>query len=544
MIRQAGEVMERYRPDGLFMDIVGHGECVCPRCLASMQAAGLDPTDPADRAVHDRRVTMEYYRTFTEAVWSRDPDMHVFHNSGHIYRGERDRYRYFSHLEIESLPTGGWGYDHFPVAARYVHTLGMEYLGMTGKFHTTWGEFGGYKRPEALEYECALMAALGARCSIGDQLHPSGAIDEATYASIAPAYGRVKAMEPYLEGARSAADIAVLSSDAVNGTRGAGTHGTNRGDDGAVRMLLELRHMFDVIDGEADFSAYRLLVLPDDVVLDDRLAEKVRDYLAAGGALVLSGSSGMTGAATEFALPLALEYVGERRETGPDFLAVREGFVPGFPAPPVAMYGRSYFVKATGTGEVLATIHEPYFDRRWDHFCSHQHAPPRPEPSVERDAIVRDGRVVYFAHPIFSSYYTSGQPLYRDLVAGAIDLLIERPLVRTQLPAAARISLMRQSDPERLLLHLLYAQPQLRGRGHRTASGRTIDVEVIEDPFPLYRVRCAVAVDNRPDRVYHAATGRAIPFTFAGGYIEFELEKLHIHELVVIETGRAASISS
>ena len=30
-----------------------------------------------------------------------------------------------THLELESLPTGGWGYDHFPLSARYAQTLGM-----------------------------------------------------------------------------------------------------------------------------------------------------------------------------------------------------------------------------------------------------------------------------------------------------------------------------------------------------------------------------------------------------------------------------------
>ena len=47
--------------------------------------------------------------------------------SGHIYKGERERWSYFTHLELESLPTGGWGYDHFPVSARYANTLGLEY---------------------------------------------------------------------------------------------------------------------------------------------------------------------------------------------------------------------------------------------------------------------------------------------------------------------------------------------------------------------------------------------------------------------------------
>lgn len=65
------------------------------------------------------------------------PGLPVFHNSGHQRRGRRDLAHVNSHLELESLPTGGWGYDHFPLSARYAQTLGMEFLGMTGKFHTS-----------------------------------------------------------------------------------------------------------------------------------------------------------------------------------------------------------------------------------------------------------------------------------------------------------------------------------------------------------------------------------------------------------------------
>ena len=52
-----------------------------------------------------------------------------------IIKGRRDLATANTHLELESLPTGGWGYDHFPLSARYVQGLGMEFLGMTGKFH-------------------------------------------------------------------------------------------------------------------------------------------------------------------------------------------------------------------------------------------------------------------------------------------------------------------------------------------------------------------------------------------------------------------------
>jgi len=198
LIDMAAELIDLYDAEGFFMDILGSHECVCPKCLARMQSDGLDPLKSLDRQQNDRNVIMDFFRAFSSAVKDRKEECRVFFNSGHIYKGERDRYEYYSHLEIESLPTGGWGYDHFPISARYADTLGMDLLGMTGKFHGHWGEFGGFKRPAALEYECSHMVSLGTKCSIGDQLHPSGKLDPETYKTIGPAYERVRKLEPFL----------------------------------------------------------------------------------------------------------------------------------------------------------------------------------------------------------------------------------------------------------------------------------------------------------------------------------------------------------
>jgi len=34
-----------------------------------------------------------------------------------------------------------------------------------------------------------------------------------------------------------------------------------------------------------------------------------------------------------------------------------------------------------GRAKVLAGRRESYFNRTWEHFCSHQHTPPKTEPS-------------------------------------------------------------------------------------------------------------------------------------------------------------------
>jgi hypothetical protein len=540
LCRLAVEVVGRYEPDGVFMDILAPWECVCPRCLASMRESGLDPERKEDRLRNDRSIIMEYYRTLSAAVWAQDPDMRIFHNSGNIYRGERDRYRYFSHLEVESLPTGGWGYDHFPVTARYINTLGIEYLGMTGRFHTTWGEFGGYKRPIALEYECAAMVAFGARCSIGDQLHPSGEMDPATYDIIAPAYRRVERLEPFARGAVPVSEIAVLSAAAHASATGEGQFIIHdESDDGASRMLLELHEMFDVVDIDADFSRYRLLVLPDTVTLNDVLRGKIEGFLARGGRLILSGASGMTSDEDAFALPFGVEYDGKRSAYSPDYIEALPSLDRELPAAPFVVYERAYAVKAGRDSQALAGTRLPYFNRRWDHFSSHQHAPARLEPNAGYDAVIRQGNIIYFSHPVFRAYYRMGQPLLKYLFRGALDRLLPDRRLHVEMPTSGRISLMQQRSEGRLLLHLLFGQTQLRGAGtpaSAAASSPIHPMEIIEDVVPIFDVTCTLRLPERPRKVSLAYDGSECEFAFAGGVLTFKVPKVYVHELVVIET--------
>ena len=47
------------------------------------------------------------------------------------------------------------------------------------------------------------MLALNAKCSIGDQLHPTGRLDQATYDLVGPVYREIARKEPWCRGARA-----------------------------------------------------------------------------------------------------------------------------------------------------------------------------------------------------------------------------------------------------------------------------------------------------------------------------------------------------
>jgi hypothetical protein len=424
----------------------------------------------------------------------------------------------YSHLELESLPSGGWGYMHFPLTMAFARNLGVESLGMTGKFLKSWGDFNSLKNPAALEYECFTMLAEGARCSVGDQLHPTGELDAATYELIGGVYAQVEAKEPWCAGAESIAEIAILTPEAI----GRNDARVDSAAAGALRMLHEGHYLGDVVDGESDWSRYALLLMPDKLRLDAALRDKTRAYLAGGGALILSHESGLATDSDAYALEeFGVEACGPA-EYAPDFIAPRETLSAGVPATQHVLYERGLNLRPAAGAEVLADLWHPYFERTWQHFCSHRHTPAAGQS--EWPGAVRHGRVITFAHPLFGMYTRDGARVYRQLVLNAIARLLPHPLLRTDAPTTARLTLTRQPAERRRVLHVLHYLPQRRHTGFDT----------LEEILPLNNV--TVAVRGEMPRAADLAPSReALPVTARDGYVEVTIPVVRGHAMVVFE---------
>ncbi len=515
---QTREVCERFDVDGVFFDIIFQGQCLCEHCLAGMETDGLEPETPGDRVEYAARVLSRLRRRLSEEVRALHPDATVFFNSGHVGPYIRPELETYSHLELESLPSGGWGYDHFPLTIRYARTLGADCLGMTGKFLKSWADFGGFKNPAALQYECFTALAEGAKCSIGDQLHPRGVLEAATYELVGPVYASVEAKEPWCAGARAVAEIGVFTPEAI----GAADGQVDTSVRGALRMLLETHHQFDVIDADTDWTRYAVVILPDKITFDARLGTKAEEYLAGGGSLIASGRSALKQDGGGFACAgMPVTYCGEARYA-PNYAAPRPVLANGLAATPYVMYDGGFEVEPVADAEVLADVWWPYFNRTWDHFCSHQQTPPAgcsPFP-----AVVRKGAFVYFSHPIFAMYARDGGRAWRQMVVNALAMLLPEPAIVTDAPTSARVSLLRQEAEARDVLHVLHYIPE----------PRSMNVQTIEDVIPLHDVHVGVR-RNRPQKVYLAPSGVALDFEESTGRVWVTLPRVDGHAMVVFE---------
>ncbi|MCQ2432877.1 MAG: beta-galactosidase trimerization domain-containing protein [Clostridia bacterium] len=519
LIAQIEEVMQKYNPMGIFLDISAVRTCYCQNCLASMRAMGLDPHNPADVHTHGEKVYNDYCAKVEKAVHKYNPDATIFHNAGNIARGRRDQAYQDTHLELESLPTGGWGYDHFPMSAAYVRNLGMEYLGMTGKFHTTWGEFGGFKHPNALRYETALSIALGAKCSIGDQLHPSGEMNLSTYDLIGKAYAEVEQKEPWCAGAKNISDIAVLSAEAVNLTGDR----NSKPDIGCCRMLLEGKYLFDLIDLETPFDDYKMVILPDTVHVDEALAKRLNAFTAKGGKLIATGKSGLKPDESAFAIDLGAQYDG-KNEFRPSYMVPGDQTVMINGKTSYVMYTEAANITPAADAEVFAYLAEPYFNRTPEHFCSHQHTPDK--PGSRRPEAVYHGNTAYIGWSIFEDYATKGSLCLKELFLNVMKRLVDadKSVTVEGLPDRGVVTLTKQDDKNRMTAHLLFAHTSLRGA----------NIEVIEDIVPLYDVKISVKVPAEPKSVRLVPCGTDLAFTYENGTVTTTVPKLELHAMVEI----------
>ena len=480
--------------DGIFYDICFYGDaCVCDSCKRGMLKMGLDPESYDDAKKYYSLSRIRVMKHLTSVVHEYAKDAPVFYNGG-ADMNRTEYHPYQTHYELEDLPTAWGGYDLMPIRAKFFEKYGKLFLGMTGKFHHAWGEFGGFKDKEALRYECADMLSVGASISVGDHLHPSGDIDESTYALIGHAFDYVKKIERYSENTKAHTNLALWLSHREDS------------DMGASKLLQNMHLEYDAVDSGDDLGKYSAVILPDRVPLTREDEEALRTFTENGGKLIASYESIPEGLGIEKVRP---------SECDKDFIQFS---IDEFKTPFLS-YSSAYIVKTEG--EVLADVYEPYFNRTQSHFCGHKNTPYKLE-AAEYPALVKCRGVLYFAHPVFEAYNKSGNYVLERYISGAIESFYEKQIEVKNLPSSGKIRLREGNGF--LALHVLYAPPINRG-----------NVCLLPDFPKLYEVEVSLKTDRNITSVKTAPCDVEIPFTQKDGKVLFTLPPFRLHELVILE---------
>ena len=507
LVEMVREVASNYPVAGFFLDCIGPSPCVGVECVREMKRNGIDWNDPRQLNEFARMSQVRLAKRIRDAALAAKPGLLLYFN-GVDFEDQADIGTY---LEYECLPTGGWGYEVLPAYSRYLRTLGKTVLNMTGRFHSSWGDFGGIRTEPSLEYDCIAGIANGMRPSIGDHWHPRGDINHAVFDLIKRVYGRLQKLEPYIDGAEAAVDTAVIAHRPF---------GENVF--GAVRMLAELKVQFDVVTSGSQWKDYRLLVIPDTVTFDNELAKKVRAHIGRGGAVISSGWSGMDTQKKRFLFDdWGIRYDGEDPEVDarwetpsasaiqyPAYFRAGKTVAAGLPEMPLNCYVRGIQVTLEKGTDLLACRLSSYFQRHWDGEHHHVYIPPDKETG--RAFVTRNGQVVHITHPVFTAYSQFAPVPLKQLVANLVALLNPAPLIRAEnLPSFARVTVMTQKG--RRIVYVMNYVPERRGAV----------IDMIEEAIESHDVCISLALNGREVRkAYLAPSGAKLALSVKDGYAE------------------------
>lgn len=514
IVRQVKELCERYDVDGFWFDIYQARDrgCYCDNCRARMAERGVDVEDQTAVLIHLVEVYKEHMRDLRETIAEHHPEATVFFNGTTAFWANSNQnygtYECNTHQDLEDLPTGWGGYDKFPLKATFFHDLGYQVCAMSGKFHTSWGEFGGFKHPNGLKYEAAAMIAYGSACNFGDQLHPSGLMDLQTYRNLGEAFSYVEQIEDYGIGGIPVSDLGLWFT------------GHSQSDQAVAKLLLESQHAFRVANPR-NADGFKTIVIPSRASLDAADVAVLEAFVASGGGLVVLGEGAMNASSDGFVLDLGAEYLGPARYDS-DYTKVGEEFAAqGLMTSPVLNYEPAMRVKPAAEAEVLAEVYEPYFSRTHAHYTSHQNTPQRSDPAGH-PALIQTGKVVFSPSALDRIYTSKAAPPHRDLFAAALDRIHPERMVEVDLPSAGRVSLLHQAGDSRYVSHVLYATPHYRG-----------GLELIEDIVPLYDVRVSVRVPESVTSAKLIPGGEELAIAREGDACTVIIPKLEMHAAVV-----------
>ncbi|MBK1876117.1 alpha-L-fucosidase [Pelagicoccus mobilis] len=452
------ELVDLYPIDGLFFDILFYKKYAhySDTAMKLRHRWGLEGDGEAAFRRFEIKAQRAFCRRFSSLAQELVPNATVFYNAGlevstETAASSRVRYRHMTHFEVESLPSGFWGYYHFPRSARSIAHWGKPWLGMTGRFQRMWGDFGGIKPTAALEYECFRTQALGGGNSVGDQLPPRGQLDQAALRLIGDVYRQCAEAEPFYSGSEPCFQVGVLTASHP----GRDPDDALRSDEGAVQMLEESHYEAVVLDGQSSFKGLDLIVLPDCTVVSELMRQKLMRYYQSGGKLIVSHHAGRDPSGKWMLDFLPLDIVGEG-ELFPTYWRCRTSFWPEMTSSDRVVYSQGVNVNAGEDTEVLVDRVLPYFNRTDLKFSSHFQTPPV-RRSGKYPAVVAGTGFVYFSDPVFREYRQVGNTALRDVLLRVMHRVVGEPPVGAGLPTTMQCVTRRKGND--LLITLLHYVP-------------------------------------------------------------------------------------
>jgi hypothetical protein len=576
-----GEILERYDLDCVKFGGGSFGFsrsiCYCPNCRDSFhEETGYelpierDWSSPVWRAYIAWRLEHARQRVHKlgEVVKSIDPEMPFMGNSvcfgdPHWTTGAsldvenqaavadavqveiQTRARY-----NEATGEAAWQYLSWPAeTARFMTSVSDKPIWVVTSYFLAWPWRRSAMAPVEQKVYLAQVPANGADPMVNLSGGPPAVHEDPRgFEVVRDLYGFLAEHEDYYDGDESGADVALVYSLETLFFYGQ--------DEPEVRYVDEIRGIeqalhqahipFDIIStrvlDNATLSRYKVLVLPNLACMTEAEAATLRRFAQRGGSVVATFETGLFDREgvrrDDFLLSdlFGAHYAGVTRssmtsdEAGYKQVYMKlvnaHPILDGMAGTSVLPMGGDYCVVAQAAGtEMPLTLSAPFivFPEGFSY--------PKISASDDPLALIRTpeggGRTVYFPGQLGSLAWTVPYPDLQRLIADTVAWAAggELPL-QVAGPPTLQVSLRKQHDPERRLVHLI-----------NLTGGERFFSELVE----LHDVTITLPVEDgyTAARALMLSDGEALPVTAGDGFWEVTVPVIHDYDVLVIELGEA-----
>jgi len=287
---------------------------------------------------------------------------------------------------------------------------------------------------------------------------------------------------------------------------------------GVYQMLRDNKIPFDFVNFRDDLSVYILVILPDDITITPDMAEKLNRFVLNGGKIFASDKAGLAdGKFVIDAIPA--DYIGES-QYDTRYMRISDGVFTDIPHIDHVLYLKGQTVSAKPSANIMAKIVPPYFNRTYEHFCSHMQTPPMPDETDE-PAIIQGKGAVYISHPLFADFATNGYKVYKDIFYECVKILLGKMLIETDLPVMSDVTL--RANKNGIVVHTL-----------TYAVTRKCNIDTIEDSLELVNKKYRIYTGFKPSSVSAVPDEKNVEFIYSDGFTEYTIDYQKGHGMVYI----------
>ena len=570
VLSQLEEIVRKYHPDSLFLDIFGKSLCYCPACRAKFQSQfgyalpteckdSQDEFHSLDFGESGQDVNLflencasEMLEDVLKTVKAIDSSLKVTINFAAL---NPEKIRGMLDYQFTEPWAGNW------LSAAYSRDTAKGGFPQMGPGDVS--EVYNYRHQNIYTLAASQIAAAGCRVFLysGSQ-HVDGTLEHEEARRIGMAYREVEQFESYLSNRKLVADVAIIQSD-LSSTAKTGNRvimnaiGRCKQSDAHREAILGAMKCCDAAnvawtvlseweiagnimdfvaqDGLKDLSAYRVVILACLFHISPELAETLRTYVRHGGTVIADGACGLYEAdgrhRENFVLADLLgcdhartlddyataEWGGYiKPETHPIWMRTPDTF------PPI---GPVQIGVGTTTAAVLGKVvfpTVPLTDSTWvNWWCPPPSTAASTFPAVLENQVEK-GCVLYLAHDFFRGR-NKGFHLTQDIFDGIISHLLPNPSITLVSDIPETVGFMAYRRGHELIVHNLSNLAEKTGGDAPPVKGGTL--RIAKSAFSV-----GVATLVYPEN-------RALPVLKTEAWAEIELPLVEIHQIILVALG-------